>query len=85
MRSTISPVDNINETISFIFHGLADTTVPITNVREYARLVNEAGGRRELAEYHGEQHAFFNLGKPSFADTIKKTDPFWESLGYLTK
>ena len=83
----ISPVHNVHSVMppSIIFHGIADTTVPITNVREYRRLVRQSGGQCELIEYPGEKHAFFNLGRPNYADTIEKMDRFLESLGYLEK
>lgn len=78
----ISPVHNVSKATppSVVFHGIADTTVPIDQVRAYAKNVKKLGGRCELVEYPDEKHAFFNYGRPSYGDTLVKMDVFLDSL-----
>ena len=44
--------------------------------------MKDVGSRCDLHLYEGAPHSFFNRGK-YFIDTLKKTDIFLESLGYL--
>lgn len=51
-----------------------------------AKRMQEEGNRCELKLYEGHVHGFFNYGKNDnvpFADTLKETDKFLASLGYL--
>ena len=79
---SISPVHQVDAKIvpSIVFHGVDDPTVPISNARAYRDAVKKAGGRCQLVEYAGQKHGFFNYGRPSYADTIKKMDAFLDSI-----
>ncbi len=71
---------------TIIFHGEADTTVPIESARAYAAKARPLGVRCELNAYPGAAHGFFNHGpgdNSAFINTMKAADRFLVSLGYL--
>lgn len=71
---------------TLIFHGIEDTTVPITNIRALESKLNALLVNAQVYEYEGASHGFFNLNREEgkyFRDTLYKTDLFLQSLGYL--
>jgi len=85
----LSPYHHVKPGVppAIIFHGKADTTVPFITVDIFTQAMKKAGNRCELNDYEGETHGFFNFGRggnKAFFDTLKKTDRFLASLGYLT-
>jgi acetyl esterase/lipase len=71
---------------TILFHGKADTTVPFMTASLFCEAMKKAGNRCELEGYEGETHGFFNFGRggnQGFLDTLRKTDIFLASLGYL--
>jgi acetyl esterase/lipase len=69
-----------------IFHGQADTTVPIQTVRDFCQRATAAGRSCELHEYAGQRHGFFNsraddpaLGASPYADTLARAITFLQS------
>ena len=84
----ISPYHHVtpDDPPTLIFHGEADTTIPIRTVRMFVEAMEKAGNRCELAAYEGKSHGFFNYGRDdgqAFYDTLEKADEFLSSLGYL--
>ncbi len=71
---------------TIIFHGQADTTVPFVTAEMFCEKLKEIGGRCELEGYEGKTHGFFNFGRDreAYADTVRKMDQFFVSLGWLT-
>ena len=72
---------------TIIFHGRADTTVPFATVEVFATKMKAAGNRCELVGFDGQGHGFFNDGREGnrfFLQTLKQTDEFLASLGYLS-
>ena len=70
-----------------VFHGRADTTVPFATAEAFAAKMKAAGNRCELVGFDGQTHGFFNYGRESnryFIQTLKQTDEFLASLGYLS-
>ncbi len=65
---------------TIIFHGDADTTVPIETVQAYTAKVKELGGECEVVVSPGQAHAFFNK-EPHVWDTLKQAEVFLEKLG----
>lgn len=70
-----------------VFHGQADTTVPIQTVRDFCRRATQTGGRCELQEYAGQKHGFFNsraddpaIGASPYADTLARSIAFLQNL-----
>jgi acetyl esterase/lipase len=71
---------------AIIFHGKADTTVPYATVELFAKKMTEQGNRCELVGFEGQSHGFFNFGRgggQGYRETLRKTDEFLASLGYL--
>lgn len=83
----LSPVHNIRPSMppTLVFHGTADTTVPLENAIRFKRLMDDAGNACELVTYDGAVHGFFNQGRKDnqFEDTTRRVDEFLTSLGYL--
>lgn len=80
----ISPLHNItkNAPPTIVFFGTNDKTTPVISSKEYEQKMKEVGSRIDLHFYEGAAHSFFNKGE-YFIDTLKKTDEFLESLGYI--
>lgn len=67
---------------TIIFHGDADTTVPIQTVQDYTAKVKELGGSCEVSVSAGQAHAFFNK-EPYVWDTLKLAEAFLAKQGLL--
>ena len=60
--------------------------MPIEHVRTFAGLMRKNGDSCRIVEYAGKVHAFFNYGRDGnvpFIDTVRETDRFLASLGYI--
>jgi acetyl esterase/lipase len=71
---------------AIIFHGTADTTVPINQAERFCAEMKKQGNRCELKSFAGRQHGFFNYGRGDGSDfwaTLRAADEFLVSLGYL--
>ena len=84
----ISPRHNASKTAppAVVFHGDADTTVPLENARGFKANLEKAGARCELHVYPGAGHGFFNHGRGDgsvYGDTVAKMDKFLASLSLL--
>lgn len=83
-----SPVHHItkNTPPTIIFHGTADTTVPIEHVERFRDRMRELGNRCELVAFEGKAHAFFNYGRDDnvpYTETVRAMDRFLASLGWI--
>lgn len=82
-----SPLQGVcyNAPPAIVFHGDADTTVPILQAREFRDAMHRMDNTCELHEYPGEEHAFFNYtrNKAIYEDTMVKLIAFLEKLGWL--
>jgi len=67
---------------TIIFHGRADSTVPVATAEAFTRRMREAGNRCELVGYDDQPHGFFNRD-PWLTKTLEATDAFLESLGWI--
>lgn len=67
---------------TIIFHGDADTTVPIQTVQDYAAKVRELGGSCDLSVSAGQGHSFFNK-EPYVWTTLKLAESFLQKQGLL--
>lgn len=71
---------------TLILHGKADTTVAYWTAEVFQDKTSELGNRSRLIGYPGQPHGFFNYGRKGnemFAATMKETDRFLVSLGFL--
>lgn len=69
---------------TLIFHGEADTTIPISTVIDFCKEMDAAGNKCKVESTPDAAHGFFNKS-PYQEETLKKTDAFLTSLGYLPK
>ncbi|WP_421827118.1 alpha/beta hydrolase [Larkinella sp.] len=82
---SLSPVAHIRPGTppTILFHGEADTTVPIQNAEEFCERMQAAGNRCELHRFAGQKHGFFNANPELNQQIISLTDQFLTRLGYL--
>ena len=89
LAEALSPAHHVRPGLppTLVFHGTADTTVPIENVQRFRDLMIEAGNRCELVTFEGKKHGFFNYGRDdtSFDETMRLADAFLASLGFISK
>lgn len=67
---------------TIIFHGEADTTVPIATARAYADKARALGADCEVVGFPDQPHSFFNR-EPFIWDTLKQTEAFLAKHGLL--
>ncbi len=81
----ISPLHNISKGSppTIVFFGTNDKTTPVISSEEYKQKMEDIGSRCDLFLYEGAEHSFFNKGT-YFVETLKETDKFLKSLGYIT-
>lgn len=82
---TLSPVVHVRPGTppAIVFHGEADTTVPIQNAEEFCERMKAAGNLCELHRFAGQKHGFFNNNPELNKQIIGLTDQFLTRLGYL--
>ena len=80
----ISPYHHVGKSmpLTIIFHGKADSTVPYKSAELFCQKMKSLGNQCELVGYEGKEHGFFNRGD-EYTDTLRRTDEFLTSLGYL--
>ena len=84
----ISPAHNISadDPPAIVFLGSKDSLIPVATAEKFEAAMKAAGLKSELHIYEGKPHGFFNESKGGpeiFADTLRKMDAFFVSLGYL--
>ncbi len=84
----LSPKNNVTEYLPpiLIMQGDNDKLTPVEFAQHFADKVQAAGNRCELLVYPGKQHGFFNFRNgynPMFTQTMRDTDDFLHSLGWL--
>ncbi|WP_157634690.1 alpha/beta hydrolase [Spirosoma panaciterrae] len=81
----LSPVAHVQPGTppAIVFHGEADTTVPIQNAEEFCERMKAAGNLCELHRFAGQKHGFFNNNPELNKQIIGLTDQFLTRLGYL--
>ncbi|WP_229240583.1 alpha/beta hydrolase [Dyadobacter sp. SG02] len=80
----ISPYHNIRKGAAptLIMLGTKDKLVSVATAGAYKAKLTEAGTRGELILYPEQPHGFFNRGE-WFIKTLRDTDVFLKSLGYI--
>lgn len=71
---------------TLLFHGVADTTVPIQQVRDFCSAMRKAGNACTLDESEGASHGFFNYGRHDnlwYNQVLAKTIAFLKQQQYL--
>lgn len=83
----ISPVHQVRAGVppTIIFHGTADTATPFKGAKAFQEAMVKAGNRCELDVNEGGVHGYLMRTRELFDDTMRKTEVFLTSLGYLGK
>jgi acetyl esterase len=71
---------------TIIFHGTADTTVPLAQAEQFCAAMKQQNNRCEVVPFVGRTHGFFNFGRgdgQDFKATVRAMDEFLISLNYL--
>lgn len=84
----ISPAVHVGPALpdTLIFHGEADTTVPIAQVRGFCQSMLQAGNRCQLLAYEDATHGFFNFGRNDnrwYPQVLVETMAFLRQHGYV--
>ncbi len=69
-----------------IFHGTADTTVPIQQVKDFCAAMRAAGNDCQVEESEGAKHGFFNYGRDDnrwYSPVLAKTIAFLTQHKYV--
>jgi acetyl esterase len=79
-----SPAHNVKKGAppAIVFLGDKDDLIPVKVLEDFRREMEQAGSRCETHVYPGMTHGFFN-SNPSLGLTMKETDRFLASLGWL--
>ncbi len=81
-----SPLHNIQQGAppTIIFLGTQDKLVPVETAEYYKKVMETVQAKCELKLYKGQGHGFFNYDhKKYYRQTVRATDQFLQSLGYL--
>jgi acetyl esterase len=75
--AALSPYEHVKcgHPPTIIFHGEADTTVPIQSARDYMVKVKKLGGDCTLVGFESQPHGFFNR-EPWVWDTLRQAEAF---------
>jgi acetyl esterase len=84
----ISPIVFVRPDLpdALLFHGDADTTVPIRQARDFCAAMRKAGNGCELEEAAGAAHGYFNFGRDEnlwYPKVLEKTIAFLAQRGYV--
>jgi len=83
----LSPAHQVRRGLppTILFHGTADTTTPFKGAQVFHDAMLHAGNRCELVAIEGAIHTYMFKDAALHADTLKKMDAFFASLGFCEK
>jgi acetyl esterase/lipase len=81
----ISPLHHVRAGLppTLLFHGTADTTTPFKGAQAFHDAMVQAGNRCELVVQEGGTHGYLMRTQPLVEETLRRTDAFLASLGFL--
>ncbi len=68
---------------TLLFHGTGDTTTPVQGALLFEAAMKKAGNQIELVSPEGAIHTYMFKDAGLYAETLKKMDAFFASLGWL--
>lgn len=82
-----SPLHNIQSGTppTIFFLGTEDPLIPVATAKYYKTVLEKVGSRCDLKLYENQGHGFFNFSrsKENYYSTVKETEKFLISLGYI--
>jgi acetyl esterase/lipase len=83
----ISPVHHVRSGLppTIVFHGTGDTVTPFKGAKAFHEAMLKAGNRCELDVNEGGKHGYLIFERALYDDTLRKTDAFLESIGFLKR
>ncbi|MBI5396508.1 MAG: alpha/beta hydrolase [Verrucomicrobia bacterium] len=81
----ISPLHRVKPGVppTIIFHGTGDTVTPFKGAQAFHDAMLKAGNRCELDVHEGGKHGYLLFDRALYEDTLRKTEAFLKSLGFL--
>jgi acetyl esterase len=81
----ISPLHRVSGKAppTIVFHGTGDTVTPFKGAKAFSEAMLAAGNRCELVVHEGGAHGYLMRTQELYDETMRKTDAFLESLGFL--
>jgi acetyl esterase/lipase len=81
----VSPVHRVRAGLppTLVFHGTGDTVTPFKGAKAFHEAMLKAGNRCELDVNEGGRHGYLMFDRALYDDTLRKTDAFLGSLGFL--
>ena len=81
---TLSPTHHVKSgnPPAIVMHRKEDERLPVDKILRFQKTMQEAGNRCDVHLYDGTTHGFYK-SEPWFSETLKVTDRFLASLGYL--
>ncbi|MCJ8331054.1 MAG: alpha/beta hydrolase [Lentisphaeria bacterium] len=85
---SLSPTQHLKQGVppALVMHGNADEIVEVEQAIHFNELMSKLGNHCELRLYDKQAHGFFNYfdgENPLFTETLRETDIFLTSLGFL--
>ena len=83
----ISPAHLIHDKVppTLILHGTIDKTVPFANAINFQIEMRKKKRICKVAAFPGQNHAFFNFGRPSYEDVMVETEAFLKELSIVSE
>ena len=83
----LSPVHHVRAGLppTIVFHGTGDTVTPFKGAKAFHEAMLKAGNRCELDINEDGKHGYLIFDLALYEDTLRKTDAFLESLGFLKR
>jgi acetyl esterase len=81
-----SPLHNIRAGTPPVvfFLGTKDRLIPVETAQYFRTVMEKVGSRCDLHLFEDQDHGFFNYGNQQYyAETVRLTEEFLQSLGYL--
>lgn len=81
----ISPVHQVKPGVppTIVFHGTGDTTTPFKGAKAFDEAMRQAGNRCELIVHEGGKHGYLMFDRALFQESLKRSEQFLASLGFL--
>jgi acetyl esterase/lipase len=83
----ISPLHRVRPGVppTILFHGTGDTVTPFAGAQAFRDAMLQAGNRCELVPTEGAAHGFLMRDRTLYEQTLRQTEAFLASLGFVER